>query len=122
MARGLLAVLALAAVASFADAAVVHAHLARNAALRRGMKGDPKESFGEGTHDEEFTNEYVPVQHPTVKEPNPATDKAWQKEMHQPGDYDMHGDYIRRGKGPYSSASTLAAPVTLLAVLMARLF
>merc|ERR1719454_2552976 len=103
------------------DAAVNHARATHRNALRQ-MKGEPKETFGEGTHPEEFTNEYTPVVHPTVKEPNPATDKAWQKEMHKPGEYDMHGDYIKRGKGPYSGASTVAAPVTLLALLMVRLF
>merc|ERR1719265_1857502 len=119
-----ISILCLVAIAAVAEAAVVHhAHHARSTALRRGAKEEPKETFGEGTHEEEFTNEYTPVSHPTVQEPNPATDKAWQKEMHKPGEYDMHGDYIRRGKGPYSAASSVAVPVsTLMAIFLARFF
>merc|ERR1719265_708454 len=114
-----ISILCLVAIAAVAEAAVVHhAHHARATALRRGAREEPKETFGEGTHDEEFTNEYTPVSHPTVKEPNPATDKAWQKEMHKPGEYALHGDYPRRGKGPYSGASSLAAPLGLLCVLV----
>merc|ERR1719473_104464 len=85
-------------------------------------KGDPKETFGEGTHPEEFTNEYVPYEGPkTLKEPT-VEDKAWEREMHKNiMNYDGHHDYIHDSPRKAGAAQT-SAPLLLVGVLVARLF
>merc|ERR550514_422237 len=81
--------------------------------------GEPKETFGEGTHEEEFTNEYTPVKGPkNLKEPNPAEDKAWNREMHKNlMNYDGHGDYIKDGRTPRSGAERSTACAVILAAV-----